>query len=182
MKQRTQWWLSWSRKREKWICHFIVVVQSLSLRMEVAKLCPSLCDPMDCSTPGFPVYHQLPELAQTHVHQVGDAIQPSHPLSSPSPPAFNLSQCQSLFQWVSSLHQAAKVLELQHQSFQWIVKVDFLCYARWKSFRHLLYNIEPMVMDRILCISNSVNWIAPLLSILTKGSKTHKRIKGHVRR
>jgi len=62
-----------------------------------------LCDPMDCSTPGFPVHHQLPKLAQTHVHWVSDAIQPSHPLSSPSPPALNLSQLQGLFQWVSSL-------------------------------------------------------------------------------
>ena len=86
------------------------------------------CDPMDCSTPGFPVHHQLPELAHTHVHQVSDAIQPSHPLSSPSPPAFNLSQHQCLFQWVSSSHQVAKVLEfqLQHQSFQWIFRTDFL--------------------------------------------------------
>jgi len=77
------------------------------------------CDSMDCSTPGFPVHRQLPELAQTHVHRVGDAIQPSHPLY-PSPPAFNLSQHQGLFQGVSSLHQVAKVLELQlqHQSFQ----------------------------------------------------------------
>ena len=76
---------------------------------------------MDCSTPGFPVHHQLPELTQTHVHWVGDAIQPSHPLSSPSPPTFNLSQHQDLFQWVTSLHQVAKVLEfqLQHQSLQW---------------------------------------------------------------
>ena len=57
-----------------------------------AQSCPTLCDPMDCSTPGLPVHHQLPELAQTHVHRVGDAIQPSHPLSSPSPPAFSLSQ------------------------------------------------------------------------------------------
>ena len=75
---------------------------------------------MDCSTPGFPVHHQLPELTQTHVHRVGDAIQPSHPLSSPSLPAFSLSQNQGLFQGVSSLHQMAKVLELQlqHQSFQ----------------------------------------------------------------
>ena len=75
-----------------------------------AQLCPTLCDPMDCSNPGFPVYHQLLELAQFHVHQVGDAIQPSHPLSSPSP-AFSLSQHQGLFQWVSSSHQVAKVLE-----------------------------------------------------------------------
>jgi len=83
---------------------------------------------MDCSTPGFPVLHQLPELAQTHIHRVSDAIQPSHPLSSPSPPAFNLSQHQGLFQWVSSLHQVAKVLEFQlwHESFQWIFRTDFL--------------------------------------------------------
>ena len=75
--------------------------------------CVWLCDPMDCSMPGFRVYHQLPELTQTHVHPVGDAIQPSHPLSSPSPPTFNLSQHQDFFKWVSSLHQVAKVLELQ---------------------------------------------------------------------
>ena len=74
----------------------------------VAQSCPTLWDPMDCSTPGFSVHYQLPELAQTHVHRVGDAIQPSYPLSSPSPPAFNLSQHQGLFQWVSSSHQVAK--------------------------------------------------------------------------
>ena len=73
----------------------------------VTQLCPTLCDCMDCSTPGFPVHHQLPKLTQTHVHKVGDAIEPSHPLSSPSPPAFNLSQNQGLFQWVSSSHQVA---------------------------------------------------------------------------
>ena len=86
---------------------------------------PTLWDPMDCSTPGFPVHHQLSELTQTHVHWVGDAIQPSHPVSSPSPPAFNLSQHQGLFQWVGSSHQVAKVLEfqLQHQSFQWIFRL-----------------------------------------------------------
>ena len=88
----------------------------------------TLCDPMDYSTPGLPVHHQLPELDQTHVHRVGDAIQPSHPLVSPSPPAFSLSQHQDLFQWVSFSHQLAKVLELQlqHQSFQWIFRTDFL--------------------------------------------------------
>ena len=93
-----------------------------------AQSCLTLCKPMDCSMPGFPVYHQLPELAQTHVHQVGDAIQPSHPLSSPPPTAFNLSQHQGLFQWVSSSHQVAKVLELQlqQQSFQWVFRTDFL--------------------------------------------------------
>ena len=87
-----------------------------------------LCDPMECSMPGLPVHHQLPEFTQTHVHWVGDVIQPSHPLSSPSPPAFNLSQHQGLFKWVSSLHQVAKVLEfqLQQQSFQWIFRTDLL--------------------------------------------------------
>ena len=77
----------------------------------VAQSCPTLCNPMDCSTPGLPVHHQLSELAQTHVHQVSDAIQLYDPLSSPSPPAFNLYQYKGLFQWVSSLHQVAKVLE-----------------------------------------------------------------------
>jgi len=90
--------------------------------------CPTLCDSMECSMPGFPVHHQLPELTQTHVHWVGDTIQPSLPLSSPSPPAFNLSQHQGLSQGVSCSHQVAKVWEpqLQHQSFQWIFRTDFL--------------------------------------------------------
>ena len=95
---------------EKTRLSYVSSVQSLS--------CVWLCDPMNRSTPGLPVHHQLPEFSQTHVHWVGDAIQPSHPLSSPSP-ALNLSQQQGLFQWVSSSHQAAKVLEFQfqHQSF-----------------------------------------------------------------
>ena len=92
----------------------------------VAKLCMVLWNPMDCSTPGFPVLQHLPEFAQTLVHWVGDAILPSHPLSSPSPPAFNLSQHQGLFQWVSSSHQVAKGLELQLQPFQWLFRTDFL--------------------------------------------------------
>ena len=79
----------------------------------VAQSCPTLCDPTNCSTPGLPVHHQLPEFTQTHVHRVSDAIQPSHPLSSPSPPAPNPSQHQSLFQWVNSSHEVAKVLEFQ---------------------------------------------------------------------
>ena len=92
----------------------------------VTQSCSTLCDPMDCSTPGFPVHHQLLELTQTHVHQVSDAIQPSDPLSSPSS-AFNLSQHQGLSQWVSSSCEVAKVLELQlqHQSFQWIFRTDW---------------------------------------------------------
>ena len=94
----------------------------------VAKLCLILCNPMDCSMPGFPVHHQFRKTAQTHVHWVSDAIQPSHPLSSPPPPAPNPSQHQSLFQWVSSSHHVAKVLEfqLQHQSFQWTLRADLL--------------------------------------------------------
>ena len=83
-----------------------------------------LCNTMDWSMPGFPVHHQHSEFTQTHVHWVGDAIQPSHPLASPSPPALYLSQHQGLFKWVSYLNQVAKVLafQLQHQSFQWIVR------------------------------------------------------------
>ena len=94
----------------------------------VAQSCLTLCDPMNCNTPGLPVHHQLPEFTQTHVHRVGDAIQPSHPLSSPSPPASNPSQHQGLFQWINSSHEVAKVLEfqLQHQSFQWAPRTDLL--------------------------------------------------------
>ena len=105
------------------VLHVLVKTIQFSL---VAQSCPTLCDSMNCSMPDLPVHHQLPELTQTHVHQVGDAIKPSHPLSSPSP-TFNFSQHQGLFQWVSS-HQVAKVLELQlqHQFFQWIFWTDLL--------------------------------------------------------
>ena len=94
----------------------------------VAQSCPTLCDPMNRSTPGLPVHHQLLESTQTHVHGVGDAIQPSYPLLSPSPSALNLSQHQGLFKWLNSLHQVAKVLEfqLQHHSFQWTPRTDLL--------------------------------------------------------
>ena len=100
---------------QKWcpgltICYCSVTQSSLTL-----------CDPMDCSMPGFPILHHLPELAKTYAHWVGDIIRPSHPLS-PSPPAFNLSHLQGLFYWVSSLHEVAKVLEHQHQSFQWVIQ------------------------------------------------------------
>ena len=106
----------------------------------VTQLCPTLCDPMDCSTPVFPVLHHLLDPAQTHVHWVSDAIQPPCALLPPFPPAFRLSQYQGLSQWVSFSHQVAKVLELQiqYQSFQWIFRVNFLevwlvwspCYQR----------------------------------------------------
>ena len=95
-----------------------------------AQSCPTLCDPMDCSTPGFPVHHQLPELVQIHVHWVGDATQLSYPLSSPSLPAFNLSQHQYLSQGVSSSHQVAKVLkfQLQHPSNEYSRLMSFKMY------------------------------------------------------
>ena len=94
----------------------------------VTQSCPTVCNAMNHSTSGLPVYHQLLQSTQTHVHWVGDAVQPSHPLSSPSPPALNLSQHQGLFKWASSSHQVAKVLEfqLQHQSFQWTPWTDLL--------------------------------------------------------
>ena len=107
-------------------CHVIKYFCSLADRIEVLRLylssvqfssvaqpCQTLCDPMNHSMPGLPVHHQLPEFTQTHIPRVDDAIQPSHPLSSPSPPAPNPSQHQSLFQWVNSLHEVAKVLEFQ---------------------------------------------------------------------
>ena len=94
----------------------------------VTRSCLTLCSLMDCSTPGLPVHHQFREFSQIHVHWVGDAIQPSHPLLSPSPPALNLPQYQGLFKWFNSLHQVAKVLELQlqYQSFPRIFRTDFL--------------------------------------------------------
>ena len=94
----------------------------------VTQSCLTLCNPMNRSMPSLPVHHQLLESTQTHVHQVNDAFQPSHPLLSPSPPAPNPSQHQGLFQWVSSSHQVAKVLEfqLQHHSFQWTPRTDLL--------------------------------------------------------
>ena len=127
---RAQWqikqissWLWWSLysvdlERYSWPKGFSSVTQS----------CLTLCNPMNRSTPGLPVHHQLPEFTQTHVHWAGDAIEPSHLLSSPSPPAFNLSQHQGLFKWVSSSYHVANVLEfqLQHQSFQWIFRTGFL--------------------------------------------------------
>ena len=105
-----------------WAWHELSSVQFSS----VTQSCPTLCDPMNHSTPGFPVHHQLPEFTQTHVHWVSDAIQPSLPQSSPSPPAPNPSQHQGLFQWVNSSHEVAKVLEfqLQHQSFQWTPRTN----------------------------------------------------------
>ena len=105
-----------------WEASFVLLLSS------VPQSYPTLRDPMDCNTPGLPVHHQLPEFTQTHVHWISDAIQPSHPLLSPSPPTSNLSQHQGLFQWVSSSNHVAKGLEvqLQHQSCQWIFRTDLL--------------------------------------------------------
>ena len=96
-------------------------IHTAKIFSSVAQSCLTFCNPIHCSMPGLSVHHQLLGFTQIHVHRVGDAIQPSYPLSSPSLPAFNLSQHQGLFQWVRSSHQVAKVLEfqLQHQSFQW---------------------------------------------------------------
>ena len=123
------------KKRLRWVRgrpqYTLLLVQFSS----VTQSCPTLCDPMNHSTPGLPVHHQPPESTKTHVHQVSDAIQPSHPLSSPSPPTFSLSQHQGLFKWVSSSHQVAKGLEfqLQHQSFQWIFRT--LGWTGWISLQ-----------------------------------------------
>ena len=110
--------VDWTSQRLKCgILHLLIFSAGKSQFSSVSQSCSTLCNPMDWTIPGFPVHHQLPKLAQTHVHQVRDAIQPSHPLSSPSPPDFNPSQHHHLFQKVSSSHQVAKVLEfqLQHQ-------------------------------------------------------------------
>ena len=137
--QLRHWW-------HTWVCHEVLSPYVANFRCKdtqlferefqtmgqsvnsVAQSCPTLCDPMNHSTPGLPVHHRLPEFTQTQAHRVSDAIQPSHPLLSPSLPAPNPSQHQGLFQWVNSSHQVAKVLEfqLQHQSFQWTPRTDLL--------------------------------------------------------
>ena len=109
----------------------------------VAQSCPTLCDPMNCSTPGLPVHHQLLEFTQTHVHHVSDAIQPSHPWSSPSPPAPNPSQHRSLVQSVSSSHEVAKVLEFQlyYRSFQRNPRADLLETPSWPPAGQIFFPI-----------------------------------------
>ena len=111
------------------ICNLTIYTYDLLVQFSsVTQSCPTLCDNMNRSMPGLPIYHQLLEFTQIHVHRVGDAIQPSHPLSSPSPPAPNPSQHQGLFQWVNYSHEVAKELEfqLQHQSFQWTPRTNLL--------------------------------------------------------
>ena len=102
-------------RRTESLCPTAEINTTLKIKYQfssVTQSCPTLCDPMNRSTPGLPVHHQLPEFTQTHVHWVSDAIQPPHPLSSPSPPAPNPSQHQSLFQWVNSSHEVAKNTEV----------------------------------------------------------------------
>ena len=101
------------RVRHNWATSLSLSLSFHIYLSSVTQSCLTLCDPMNCSTPGLPVHHQLPEFTQILVHRVGDAIQPSYPLSSPSSPAPNPSQHQSLFQWVNSSHEVAKVLQLQ---------------------------------------------------------------------
>ena len=128
-----QSWMSWiwisAPKRNSYLTLSTSISRFNQFQFSsIAQSCLTLCNPINHGMPGLPVHYQLPEFTQTHVHRVGDAIQPSHPLSSPFPPAPNPSQHQGLFQWVTSSHQVAKVLELQlqHQSFQWIFRTDFL--------------------------------------------------------
>ena len=130
----------WHQRQDKLLTE---IVTGMFCCCSVTQLCLTICDPMVYSTPGFPVLHYLTEFAQTHVHWVNDAIQQSHPLLSPSPPALNLSQHQGFFQWVSSLHQVAKVLVLQLQSFQWIFRVAWfdLCAVQGTLESLLLHHI-----------------------------------------
>ena len=121
---------------------------------------------MDCSTPGFSLHHQLLEFAHIHVHWVGDAPQPPHPLSSPSPPAFNFSQHRGLFQWVSSLPQVVKVLEfqLQHLSFQWIFRVDFLIDWLDLAVQGTLKSLLLHHNSKALILWHSAFFMAPFIS------------------
>ena len=115
----------------------VMWLSSTSVQSVQSLSCVRLCDSMDCSMPGFPVHHQLPESTHTHIHWVGDAIQPSHPLSSPSPPAFNLSQHQGLFKWVSSSHQVAKFPYTR-------------CKWKWHVSLHD-WPIKSFMQNRLLC-------------------------------
>ena len=139
-----QWIWNWKHPSQKSRAQenknfMLLYWQSCSVQFSsVTQSCPTHCDAMDCSTVGLPIHNQLPEFTQTHVLWVGDAIPPPHPLLSPFPPLFNLSQHQGLFKWVSSLHQVTKGLELQlqHQSFQWIFRTDFLVgQTGWNSLK-----------------------------------------------
>ena len=145
------WW-SWDFQH----IHCVLILLSVQFS-SVAQSCLTLCDLMNHSMPGLPVHHQLPGSIQTHVHWVGDAIQPSHPLSSPSPPAPNLSQHQGLFQWVNFSHEVAKVLEFQlhHQSFQWTPRTDLL----FLKYKFIYFNWRLITLE--YCIGFAISgWIS----------------------
>ena len=139
----------------------------------VAQSCPTLCEPMNHSTPGLPVHHQLPEFTQTHVHQVGDAIQSSHPLSSPSPPTPNPSEYQGLFQWVNSSHEVAKVLELggSVSLITVLSVVNFLCLS---TCPHLSwYNVSQIHSKLTHFITHVIAPKATLEDLFSKFSLTY---------
>ena len=155
----------------------------------VAQLCPILCDPMDCSTPGFPSHHQLSEFTQTHVHSFGDAIQPSHPLSSPSPPALNLSQHQGLFKWVNSSHQVAKVVyALGNRKFLFVQCITIFALLWWPgtelaiSLRYacIIYKLEKEKrmkrIETVLEICRTI-WEEPIFMIQKFQRKRRQRLK-----
>ena len=140
----------------------------LILFSSVAQSCPTLCDPMNCSMPGLPVHHQLPESSQTHVHWVGDAIQPSHPLSSPSPSSHNLSQHQGLFNWVSSSHQVAKVLEfqLQHHSSKALILQCSVFFIVQLSHPYMTTG-ETIALTRQTFLDNVMSLLFNMLLVIT---------------
>ena len=155
----------------------------------VAQSCPILCDPMDCSTPGFPSHHQLSEFTQTHVHSFGDAIQPSHPLSSPSPPALNLSQHQGLFKWVNSSHQVAKVVyALGNRKFLFVQCITIFALLWWPgtelaiSLRYacIIYKLEKEKrmkrIETVLEICRTI-WEEPIFMIQKFQRKRRQRLK-----
>ena len=119
--------ISFQLRKKCILCNRLLWIQ-LSSFCSATQPCPTLCNPMNHRMPGLPAHHKLLEFTKTHVHWVNEAIQPSHPLSSPSSPAPNPSQDQALFQWVNSLHEVVKILEFQfqHQSFQWTSRTDLL--------------------------------------------------------
>ena len=155
----------------------------------VAQSCPTLCDPMNRSTPGLPVHHQLPEFTQTHVHQVGDAIQPPHPLSSPSPPAPSLSQHQGLFQWVSSSHEVAKVFwthrtYIEHPGLiafrmDWLdlleVQGALIFYCNFKS-KLKIFLVSSILWTKQLEPGNVFFFNWSIVAFLEKGMASHSSI------
>ena len=160
-------------KQRKWNCVHPNYGCKILWPYRVAQSCLILCDPMDCSMPGLPIHHQLPELPQVHVHRVGDAIQPSYPLLSLSPPAFNLFQHQGLFKWFSSSLQVTKVLELQlqHQSFQWLFRT-YIFRMEWLDLLAVQGTLKSSTTPQFKTINTSaLNFVygPTLTSIMASG-------------